>query len=231
MSNDGPPDNWDDVSSTDCAENSLLVQASNLRAAWILAVRNHVQRQTGEQCKYNSNIRWDGGLCRETRRNYQPVWPKLVAAAKSEGLDPIRLVGVLFAAWSNPQSPNSPKLILSTENIARYHKHLRNKEQKAGLTLKTDEAIYRSAVWSANQTIPDPDAAVRFVLNDLSRKMSPLFRYSVAVMRNMTDVATKWRSLAMDQMAQAPEGYLETWSKIIPQDITAAASAASGKVA
>lgn len=236
MLNDRPPDSWDDsvpnAGNGEQVNEPLMKQASDLRAAWILAVRSHVQRQNGgEPCSYNSNLKWDGGLCRATRRNYKPVWPKLVLQARSEGLDPIRLVTVLFAAWGTGPSPNTPNLMLSPENVARYHRHLRNTENRIRIRLGTDESIYLSAVRSVNFVIADPDAAARFVLNDLGRKLSPLFRYSIATMKNMADVADRWRALAMDQLAQAPESYLEAWSNIIPQDITAAARAASGKVA
>lgn len=235
MKNDGPPDDWDGGAqrggSGDPVTDSATRQAEALRAVWIAAVRNHVQKQHGTPCSYNSKVRWDGGFCRDTRRTYKPVWPKLVAKARSEGLDPLRLVSVLFAAWGTGPSPNSPELILSPENINRYYAQTRNTEQRVGIALKTDEAIYRSAVWSANLTIPDPEAAVRFVLNDLSRKMSPLFRYSVAAMKNMPDVAEKWHDLAHDQLLSAPDVYLAAWGRIIPKDITAAAQAATGKVA
>jgi len=235
MKNDGPPDDWGETTpksaNADSAGESVARQANALRTAWILAVRNHVQKQTGQPCTYNSKVKWDGGLCRETRRTYKPVWPKIVMKARSEGLDPIHLVAALFAAWGTGPSPNSPELIVSPENIGRYHTQTRTTEQRVGIVLKTDEAIYRSAVWSAAQSIPDPDAAVRFVLNDLSRKMSPLFRYSVAAMKNMPDVADKWRDMAHNQLAAAPDIYLSAWGTIIPQDITAAALAATGKVA
>lgn len=234
MTNDGPPDDWGESpprsGSTDPISDSVAREADKLRTAWILAVREHVQRQTNEPCTYNSKICWDGGYCRDTRRTYKPVWPKLVLKARSEGLDPVRLVAVLFAAWGTGPSPR-PHDIVSPANVARYHTHVRLIGQRARIALGTEEVIYKSAVWSASQAIPDPEAAVRFALNDMSRKMTPLFRYSIATMKNMADVADRWRDLARDQICRAPEGYLAAWSLIIPQDVAAAAKAAVGKVA
>jgi hypothetical protein len=231
--NDRPPDDWGDpVNSGQAGEDAdLLRQAAALREAWIAGVRAHVSRQTGRPCYYNSKPSFDGGFCRESRRTYKPVWPKLVERARREGLDPIRLVTVLFAAWGTSESPRPTHDLFTAQNIARYTNHVRNMEYRTRLAFNTEQTIYKSAVHAATQTIPDPDEAVRFVLNDASRRITPLFRYSIAVIKNLTDVADRWRDLATHQAAQAPEGYLAAWANIIPQDIAAVAKAAAGKVA
>lgn len=230
---DRPPDDWGDpVNSEQRQEDdSLARQAAALREAWIAGVRAHVSRQTGRPCYYNSKPSFDGGFCRESRRTYKPIWPKLVERARREGLDPVRLVAVLFASWGVSESPRPTHDLFTAQNIARYTSHVRNAEHRTRLAYNTEQTIYKSAVYAATQSIPDPDAAVRFVLNDASRRITPLFRYSIAVMKNMTDVADRWRDLAMSQAAQAPEGYLVEWSNIIPQDIAAVAKEAAGKVA
>ncbi len=234
MKSDGPPDDWGEndpiVPSEERVNTSGDRLASELRTTWILAVRNHVQRQTGEPCTYNSKPMWDGGLCPITRRKYQPVWPKLVREATQKGLDPLRLVTVLFASIGTGPSPK-PHDITCATNVARYHTYVRTAGKRAESALRTEEAVYRSAVWSVGQTVPDPLAAIRFVLNDLGRSLSPLFRYSVATMKGMTDIADRWRTLATDQVGTAPEGYLNAWAPLIPQDITAVAKAAVGRVA
>lgn len=229
----GPPDDMDEDEQVDVSgvntSSSDARDADNLRTAWILAVRNHVQKQTKQPCTYNSKVSLDGGFCRDSRRTYKPVWPKLVAAAKQEGLDPLRLVAVLFASLTTGPSPRRPSEILSPANIVRYHELVRTSKNRTAAALRTEEAVYSSAVWSASQMFPDPRMAVRFVLNDMSRQLSPLFRYSVARTHDMTDVAERWRELATRQATESPEGYLDAWGPIIPQDIIAAASCAAGR--
>lgn len=205
-----PPDDWDE------APASTPDEAATLRKAYVVSMRNLHARRGHYQSKYNSKPCWDGGTDPRTGRRYRAVWPQIVDLAKSQGFDALTLLIELFATWPSDTGP-TPWMIVAPEHVARCVANRTGRREKAASELRADELGFRTAVWAASQTIPDRDRAERFVLNDLSRPITPLFRVCVATLRGMADVVERWSYAARLQFAKAPDAYADLWASLLPK--------------
>jgi len=220
---DDLPETWDDEAGGEPAAVDPGADAHRLRAAWIAAVRELHYRREGEPSRYTPKPIWDGGTCRQTGRTYKAVWPGLAARARQMGLDPVDLVQTLFS--HRVGATPAPHAMFGEDNVAACRRAAESVGRRAGASLVTEEAVFRSAVWAAGLTIPDRDAAVRFVLNDVGRTMSALFRYCVAVVYGLPEVAARWRTAAVAQYRKNEKAYNEHWGRILPADLVTARSA------
>ena len=191
--------------------------ASRLREAYVAAVRAlHDRRNPGGQpSRYNSNVTFDGGYHATSGRTYKPLWPKLAAQAREVGFDPVILVRVLFAAWTADNAP-TPHKLLDGDNVGRCRRLAATRRAAVATALRTEEAVFRSALWAAAQSVTDAPAAVRYVLNDMGQPMSPLFRLCAARLRGCDDVAARWHAAAVAQYDAEPGYYRESWGHILP---------------
>lgn len=174
--------------------------------------------------RYYPPVVLDGGKCPMTKRNYKPAWPRLVSSAKQLGLDPVALVETLFSTWVSDRAPISPNIIFQQANVDRARRSESGTVKRIAAELRTEEAVYRSSVWSESQTTPDKTAAIRYVLFDVSRILSPLFRYCAAVMYGLDDVAHAWKTAATCQFRRHPAAYAAAWASIIPTELKAEAA-------
>ena len=215
---DIPLDEWEeeDPKNDRGTRPHLDAGSERLRQAWINAVCHFHEMRTGNKCFYKSKIAWDGGVCPITNKHYTPVWPKIVEAARQRGLDPVVLVESLFSSLVADHTPRTPMMLVSSENITRCCNSIANVVKKAESILNTEEAVFRSALWAAGLSVPDKVAATRFVLNDTGRSLSPLFRYCVALMSDLPDIATVWKRAALRQFEKTPAAYQYAWRKILP---------------
>lgn len=199
---------------------------NQLRAAYGAAVRRHRFERTGVDVRYRPSPIWDGGYDPATKRNHRPLWPKLVAAADDVGIDPLVLLRVLFAAWTEDHAP-TPHEIVRDANVRRVKARDAVAAQSVTSAAKTESEMFRSALWGASRrlTDPDPRAAVRYVLNDLGNGLSPLFRYTMAVTSGHADLADRWRDLALVQFDRHRDLYLESWRHLLSPDLLAAGAA------
>lgn len=209
---DDPPDNWDEP---DPAVTDPVVR---LRAAWIAAAADFRARNTGNRATYRPGVRLDGGQCPQTRHRYKPVWPPLAAGASERGLDPVDLVETLFRSKLGGFLPH-PREILADDNVRRCRADAARADRLVASALTTEEAVFRSARWAAGLDTPDPQAAVRFVLNDAGRTISPLFRYCAAVLYQMPEESNKWRAAAVAQYRRRPQSYAKHWRRVLPPDL------------
>ena len=193
-----------------------------LRAAWISAVRKYHQARTGDVCKYNSKAYWDGGQCRQTSRVYKPKWPDFVRQARRQGVHNIvDLVPALFSTVVSDNVP-LPSELVTPKNISRCRKIVEERKLRIAESLKTEESVYRLAVFNASMQFPSRDEACRFVLRDLGRPLSPLFRYCVARIMNMPDVATAWYTQAREQFDFDRVTYTQHWRPLLPAELLTA---------
>jgi len=233
--NDGPPDCWDEQIEVppkaskkkyDDRRPILSADEEEARRLWVMAMRAHHQKRTGEPSNYDSNPAWDGGRCNNTGRVYHSsIWPAFVAKARSAGYSPGELIGVLFRSWASETSP-TPHAATTHENIQRAARDRMLRKRRIAESLRTEESIYKADVWGVTQVIPDKREAIRFVLNDTSRILSPLFRYSVAKIANLDDVASRWEAAAVSQFQSDRDAYLEHWSALVPESMKQPASQA-----
>jgi hypothetical protein len=192
--------------------------ALRLRRAYVMAVRELHGRLSGQPSRYDSHPRWDGGIDKRTGRSYKtPVWPRIVRRAKAEGLDPQALVAALFRHWSSDTVP-TPNHLFGADVVRRCRA-----ASAAGMAfvarLRTDEANWRTALWAAGHELVDPDAALDAALMDLTRPVSPLFRYCVARWRNRRTAAASWEAAARQQFSAEPEAYRRDWATLLPADL------------
>ncbi len=240
--NTRPPDDWDEdygpptaaprTPGTSPRRPPIDGRARDLRAAWIAGVRDFHARRSGLPSAYNSNVHWDGGEVatrgRSGVKQVKPVWPGLVEKADRAGIaDPADMVWALFAHWPSDTAPTPPNLV-DEKNLGAARNYRTNRRTRVALAIRAEEGVFRMATWAAGLTTPDPREAVTFVLNDIGRDLSPLFRYSLAVLRNHPTVAARWRLAAENQFRQDPGLYLDYWAKILPPDLQRAALTAAG---
>lgn len=199
-------------------ENKLDDACKRLRNAWILAVRSTHEKRAGSPSNYNSKPMWDGGVCPRTKRSYKSIWPKIVRIATQNNIDPINLVTMLFSSILDGSTPTPHELIYES-NIKKCSEEKKSIERSAPADLNSHEAIFRSAIWAANQSIPDPEAAKRYVLNDIGRTLTPLFRYCVAKICGMEDIAEGWKISALNQYNKYPDVYIRYWKNILPSEL------------
>lgn len=228
---DDIPDEWDEHTAGDAPERldkfgrnvprpKLDPDSERLRAAWIHAVRDLASDRTGRASNYTPGALWDGGKDAVTGRMFkQAIWPRIVVRARERGLDPLALVAALFSSRSVSATPTPNDLIRET-NVARAVRECHKDGDQVAAALRTEEAIYRSALWSAGLVQPDKTAAARFVLNDTGRSLSPLFRYCAAVLVGLPDTAAQWYEAARQQYLRGEPIYRERWAGILPKSMT-----------
>lgn len=242
---DRPPDEWGDDTGpplrgsvprkTESNRPTLPHDAETLRSAWISSVREFHQRRSGRPSTYNSDPQWDGGVkVANTKSGYRtfrkPIWPELVDRARAAGLQsPTDLVRALFIRWYGDSAP-TPRALILPENIMAAVNLRQSRLKRIALARTAEEGVFRMAAWAAGLTTPDPREAMTFVLNDVGRELSPLFRYSLARLKNLPDVAARWRDAAESQFYQDPGSYLTYWASLIPCDLQQAASPAGTTV-
>lgn len=199
--------------------------AARLRRVWVAAVRNFHRERTGQESRYDSNVRWDGGVDPVTRRRIAPVWPVLAARAREAGFEATDLVAVLFQLWTSDSAP-TPHMMLRS-NVTDVQRRLdARRRQTVTLAAAAEESKWRAAVWSVSQGEPNPEAVTRFVINDLSVSISPAFRYAMAVAAGLGPEAEHWRAQAAYQVGRYPALYRELWSHLLPKELLEAAAQA-----
>lgn len=238
--NDGPPDDWDQAfepgptpkyrpkqsKSKKIPPPSLTPEAAAVRALWVEAVRAHHLMRSGQPSRYNSSPCWDGGYDDRTLRTYhKAIWPDLVAKSQAAGYAPRELIESLFSGWTSDTAP-TPYAILSETNVRRAAAQRILRRRRIADSLRTEETLFRADLWGVSQSVPDPREATRRVLNDQGRALSPLFRYSVALIRGLPDVADRWEKAAEVQFRNDSKSYLEFWSTVIPEKLKTAIAAA-----
>lgn len=214
-----PPDSWDEADTAPDSPGRINSSIAELRAAWIAAVRRHHEQRTGAKSNYTSKPRWDGGYDRRTGKTYKKsYWSTVVELAAQHSIDPCLLVDRLFDNWPGLTAP-MPTDLVSPENLTRALRAKTEAKITAATDLRTEEAVFTADTWGARQFIPDPQAADRYVLNDVGRPLSPLFRYIAARLRKYDDIAGHWWPAARLQFQKAPDAYLAAWGRLIPDEI------------
>lgn len=200
----------------------LPPKAAALRAAWVAAVNDFRTSRGWELRCYRPGPHWDGGVqpWGAGTRVVKPVWPGLVEKAEAAGVqDPTLLVKALFWSWVSDTTP-TPYELTKPAVLERARGYTRGRRAVIARAVRTEEGVFRAAVWAAALSIPDPLRATAFALNDQSRDLSPLFRYALAAIRGLGDVAARWRDAAHAQYSTDPAAYAEFWGHLLPPTLT-----------
>jgi len=219
---DLPPDTWemdaDPVPRGIPSRSILDPESEKVRTAWIHGVRKLESQRIGAPSKYVPPVLLDGGAT-STGKKYKPVWPEIVRKANRDGHDPVDLVHTYFERHvSNFDPAEHPNNIFRAENLESVHKARRQELNRIRILMVTHEATWRTAVWAAMVILPDKVAAHRKALKDVSNGLTPLFRYCVARLYEIDDLAEAWKQLAHQQFNGYPEAYLQYWFNILPKE-------------
>jgi hypothetical protein len=197
----------------------LARQAAYVRELYCIARRRHEAKQ-GKVSEFGEDEipRWDGGMD-SNGREYQPVWPKVVAFCMKHGLDPATLVKAIF---DNNQSPHPPvpTSLYGTTALSLYSTQALSERLliKHELSTYTNQANKYFVSFSVREKA-EPALAWRLVVEENPPLLSPLFRYCLAVKAGFDDLADKYRDAAMHEYFWAKDAYDEVWSEWIPEEL------------
>lgn len=193
------------------------------RDMWVEAVKSFNAIRNGiKHSKYNSCPRWDGGFDKRSGITYKrPIWPKIVSTAKEHGLIVEDLIKATFDVVTGEFCP-VPTATMQAATIHRAMVVKSLRRRRVAEALRNEETVFRTDLRGAMVTIPDPTEATRFVLNDVGRPMSPLFRYSLALLKGLDDIAERWADLAVTQFERNQDAYQELWAAILPEPMRTA---------
>jgi hypothetical protein len=199
--------------------------ANGVRTYYILEYRRHVEsRQPGEPCTYGMNPlpKWDGGIDADGRVYDQPVWPKIVSFAVSNGISPLLLVRGTFRAWKSDYPPWPNQFI--TPLALRRARLMADPPAVFGENLKMEDHRFKAAV-TVHQLYHkmDVDAAARRALHDPMTELTALYRYCVGTLGGADDVAGRFRREAFQMYVFDRAAYDKTWGDRIPDELRAAA--------
>lgn len=196
-------------------------ESEEIRTMWIAAVNNYHSLRGARIGTYNSKPIWDGGYDARVRRTYRkPAWPGIAKKVKDSGVTTLDLIRSLFGRWAEDSVP-TPYALVSEENVRIAIRDRNARRRRLCDALRSQEAVFLSDLWGASETIPNPRDAASFVLNDTALALTPLFRYSIAVLKGLDRVASQWEAAATAQFRSDPAPYTELWGHILPDKLKA----------
>lgn len=169
---------------------------------------------------YGARFRLMSGALKGRKSNYadtpnDPSWRAIAQVLRDNHIgDPERFIEAQFR-YSAVCPINHLK---SPEALVRYKKYAGEQRERMALTLSGDvnEFCMRTGLLQHTK----PDAAPRMLwevtLRDLTVRMSPLFRYCVAVSEGFDKTAAMFKDAAMQQFIADVAGYRQIWKNKIP---------------
>jgi len=197
----------------------LSADAELSRTLWIKAVNEANALRTGVTSNWASCPVYDGGLDPRTGRTYKtPVWEKIAAEAKTSGFHVKELIDTVFRGWNQDIMP-APYVAMSSDNLRLAMAERTQRVRRLTDKLKNDYTIFKSNWWGAKLSIADAQVAAAYVLNDTGLSLSPLFRYCVALLKNLPEVAKRWEPAARSEFFKDVPTYLAHWSSVLPAEM------------
>jgi hypothetical protein len=187
-----------------------------IRSAYVLAVRRFSTRQTGIASQYGAKSipQWDGGTDAYGRVHKAPVWAKIAAFSFDNGIDPLRLIDVVFAGWNKPVAPY-PTFLMTTEALSAYGK-IEQIDRDAAAVFKAQTMEFTDRVdFLVDQGTPMA-IAVRKVLLNRQHALSALFRYVAALQVGLPEVALVFRDEAIQRYLFNRAAIDKAWGDMIP---------------
>ena len=199
----------------------LSSEAELCRSLWIKAVNDAQELRTGMPSNWNSCVPYDGGQDPKSGRTYRfPVWEKIAKEAHAAGFHVKELIDTVFRGWNEDRLP-TPHTAVSADNMRLAVTERTQRSRRIADKLKNDYTIFKSNWWGAKLSIPDAQAAAAYVLKDTGLSLSPLFRYCVALLKNLPEVAKRWEDAARSEYFKDVPTYLEYWSSVLPAELVA----------
>lgn len=221
-----PPENNEDEGfvekKTSIAVKDCIERISNyIRDLWINAYRNFQIRQ-GKPPTYMTSVRWDGGYDSRTNRRYKSIWPQIAYFVLKNSVEPEALVKAQFE-YASAILP-TPQTMVSSAGLAKYRRYSQNVVPKLHRQFQSEKLAATIALRTAGFIHDSPERAYFAVLCDLSIQLSALFRYCLGHEQGLSEVATYWKSEALEQYIAEPDCYDQVWGEFIPNEFRNEAS-------
>ena len=112
-------------------------------------------------------------------------------------------------------------MLLSDDAIKRYETYADRAEGMLSQALESNKLQFKLSMVQAHRRHPDygDEKLWNFVLGNKIGKMSPLFRYCLAISENMSGPAEDLKPAAIEQLLTDPPGYLRSWGDVIPRPL------------
>lgn len=192
----------------------LLEQISNrVRTAYIRCRRASVEQRTRRRSKYggSGSLHWDPAEG-STRKS---VWLQIANTLLAGGcLDPEGFVAAQF----DGMTPTPPMMLQPSASVI-YEKWRDCGELEARGLLVSETLQFTRHVADAQRWYPTDTSSREiweYVLYDFENRLTPLFRYCIAVSEDMVGVAEYFVDAALTQYLTKPQIYESSWGERIP---------------
>ena len=115
-------------------------------------------------------------------------------------------------------APTPIRELCGPKAMQRFEEYTKDYATQLRQLMVSDAKMFRAAVSELKLTAPNmPERrAWEASLNNLRVRLSPLFRYCIAVSEGLIDTAKKFKDAAVQQLLTDPDGYAECWTDTIP---------------
>ena len=205
---------------------------AQIRETYVRERRVFESRVRGVKSSYGLKPipKWDGtedNLGRAVRadkygRNYKPIWPKIASFASKHDVDPLVLIKNRFLNARGPRPPEP------TDCMCQLALDLCKQDQISvddlNKKLYQFQDIFQKEAEGRAHYIDKygwtPEKVIDSVARDLTLPFSDLYRYYLASVNGIVDLAEKHRPDAILEYARFIRGYSESlWSSIIPSEL------------
>ena len=218
------------------ANDAEEVLCAKIRDTYVRERRKFESRISGVQSNYGVGHmpKWDGtdddipGLNKRSRsdkygRNYKPIWPKIMAFAADNGVDPLVLIRNRFLHTKGPRPPEPTDCMCKSALALCVEDRISSEELNDKLywfqdvfekEVESRVAYIKKYGWTAQKVV---DSVVR----DLTVPFNSLYRYYLASVNGIDDVASMHRQSALLEYMRYFRTYSESmWSGVIPAELT-----------
>lgn len=212
-----------------------------IRETYVRERRAFESRVSGVKSSYGLKPipKWDGTEDSSGRairsdkygRNYKPIWPKIAAFAVKNGVDPLTLIKNRFLNTRGPTAPEPTDCMSQT--ALELCKHDQVSVDDLNKRLYQFQDIFQNEAEGRAHYIDKygwtPEKVIDSVARDLTLPFNDLYRYYLASVNGIVDLAEKHRPNAVLEYARFIRGYSESlWSEIIPQELASEAAITVG---
>lgn len=213
---------------------------TRIRETYVRERRAFESRLSGAPSGYGLGHmpKWDGtdddrpGLNRKSKsdrfgRSFKPIWPKIAEFAFKHSVDPLLLVRNRFLNTRGPRPPEPTECMCQKALELCLADRVSPEELNSKLCLYQD--IFQKEVEGKVNYVDKygwtPQRVIDSVVRDLTLPFSSLYRYYLATVNGIGDVAEKHRSAAVLEYLRDMRSYSDSlWSQVIPADISSEAA-------
>ena len=207
---------------------TLNAEIVRVRSAYLANRSRHLQKYTKQAGSIRSCPRWDGGEDPSSGKEFKPVWPKIIAAAGRENVDPVRLISAVFLYAVGPRPPEP--LECCTEKALAYLKQTLKEggDQIRGSLASNREVEYQVVAFSlpvgGASSQEELNLACRKAVGSVSAALSPIYRVCRAAQLSDKQLFSQYFQTALRQYVADQPVYDDVWGDFIPQELKDAAA-------